>query len=116
MVTTIPKEEAVKYLIEKCYKNFTELIETIPKEEMYNRLNENISMILGYSETQKNCDGRYWTNLRKIDLFEIQEGDTIEKIRHVIAHEGIHALFRKNFIDTGCRKWSKKRFSKNKII
>lgn len=116
MVTTIPKEEAVKYLIEKCYKNFHELIEMIPEEEIYNRLNENISMILGYSETSKDCNARYWTSSKNIDIFKIQEGDTIEKINHYLAHEGIHALFRKNFTDTGCRKWSKTRFGSNKII
>lgn len=116
MVTAIPKNEAINFLIQKCYKNFHELIDMIPEDEMYNILNENISMILGYSETSKNCAGSYWTNLKKIDLFEIQEGDTIEKIKHNLSHEGIHSLFRKNDTDTGCKKWNKKCFPVNRIV
>ena len=31
----VNKISAIRFLIEECYKNFPELIEEIPKEEMY---------------------------------------------------------------------------------
>lgn len=116
MVTTIPKKEAINFLIEKCYKNFPELIEMIPEGEMYNRLNENITIILGYSDNSQEDGASYWTQFKEIDIFGIQEGDTIEKIKHAIAHEGIHALFRKNNLDTGCDKDREHFFSGKKIV
>ena len=41
----VDKISAIRFLIEDCYKNFPELIEEIPKEEMYKILENNISSI-----------------------------------------------------------------------
>ena len=41
----VDKISVIRFLIEDCYKNFPELIEEIPKEEMYKILENNISSI-----------------------------------------------------------------------
>ena len=47
MYTAIPKKEAIDYLVNKCYKKFPELIEGLTEEEIRNRLNQNILLIIG---------------------------------------------------------------------
>ena len=41
----INKREAIIFLIEECYRKFPELMEEIPKEEMYKTLMSNISVM-----------------------------------------------------------------------
>ena len=41
----VDKISVIRFLIEDCYKNFPELIEEIPKEEMYKILENNVPAI-----------------------------------------------------------------------
>ena len=101
----VDKISAIRFLIEDCYKNFPELIEEIPKEEMYKILENNISAI-EVEEELEGSDGLYDTSERTISLAskDIDIGlEDIKKeqdIAETLAHEGIHALFRKNESDT----------------
>ena len=81
----VDKISVIRFLIEDCYKNFPELIEEIPKEEMYKILENNISTI---SLASKDID---------IGIEDIKKE---QDIAGTLAHEGIHALFRKNEDDT----------------
>ena len=101
----VDKISAIRFLIEDCYKNFPELIEEIPKEEMYKILENNISAI-EVEEELEGSDGLYDTSERTISLAskDIDIGlEDIKKEQYIagtLAHEGIHALFRKNEDDT----------------
>ena len=101
----VDKISAIRFLIEDCYKNFPELIEEIPKEEMYKILENNISSI-EVEEELEGSDGLYDTSERTISLVNKNQGIGIEDIKkeqdivETLAHEGIHALFRKNESDT----------------
>ncbi|MBE5806042.1 MAG: hypothetical protein E7313_04955 [Clostridiales bacterium] len=95
----INKREAIIFLIEQCYKNFPELIEEIPKEEMYKTLMKNISNIRGDGK-HENIKGLYSSrtkeiqilNKGKINLKDIKED---QDIINTLAHEGVHGMFRK---------------------
>ena len=50
----VDKISAIRFFIEDCYKNFPELIEEIPKEEMYKILENNISSIEVEEESEEN--------------------------------------------------------------
>ena len=63
----VDKISAIRFLIEDCYKNFPELIEEIPKEEMYKILENNISAI-EVEEELEGSDGLYDTSERTISL------------------------------------------------
>ena len=102
MYTTIPKKEIIDYLIKKCYIKFPELMEMMSEDEMFDRLNKNISVIVAYDEDVKGYDGAYWTNSKYIQLFNVKSGEKLEEKKKTIIHESIHALFRKNNRDTGC--------------
>ena len=101
----VNKISAIRFLIEECYKNFPELIEEIPKEEMYKILENNISAI-EVEEELEGSDGLYDTSERTIFLASKDIDIGIEDIKKeqdiagTFAHEGIHALFRKNENDT----------------
>ena len=100
----VDKISVIRFLIEDCYKNFPELIEEIPKEEMYKIL-ENISAIEVEKELE-GSDGLYDISERTISLASKDIDIGIEDIKKeqdiagTLAHEGIHALFRKNEDDT----------------
>lgn len=101
----VDKISAIRFLIEDCYKNFPELIEEIPKEEMYKILENNISSI-EVEEESEDYDGLYNVSERTISLASKDIDIGIEDIKKeqdiagTLAHEGIHALFRKNEDDT----------------
>ena len=101
----VDKISAIRFLIEDCYKNFPELIEEIPKEEMYKILENNISSI-EVEEESEDYDGLYNVSEKTISLVNKNQGIGIEDIKkeqdivETLAHEGIHALFRKNENDT----------------
>lgn len=101
----VDKISAIRFLIEDCYKNFPELIEEIPKEEMYKILENNISSI-EVEEELEGSDGLYDTSERTISLASkdidigIEDIKKEQDIAETLAHEGIHALFRKNESDT----------------
>ena len=101
----VDKISAIRFLIEDCYKNFPELIEEIPKEEMYKILENNISSI-EVEEELEGSDGLYDTSERTISLASkdidigIEDIKKEQDIAETLAHEGIHALFRKNETDT----------------
>lgn len=101
----VDKISVIRFLIEDCYKNFPELIEEIPKEEMYKILENNISAIEVEKELE-GSDGLYDISERTISLVNKNQGIGIEDIKkeqdivETLAHEGIHALFRKNEDDT----------------
>lgn len=101
----VDKISVIRFLIEDCYKNFPELIEEIPKEEMYKILGNNISAIEVEKELE-GSDGLYDISERTISLVNKNQGIGIEDIKkeqdivETLAHEGIHALFRKNESDT----------------
>ena len=113
----VDKISAIRFLIEDCYKNFPELIEEIPKEEMYKILENNISSI-EVEEESEDYDGLYNVSEKTISLVNKNQGIGIEDIKkeqdivETLAHEGIHALFRKNESDT--RDLYKKKKSKYK--
>ena len=100
----INKSDVIKVLIERCYNKFPELMKEISKEEMSKILEENISIIVA-GGTNKTFSGWYETDKRKIRIFN-KENVTLEDIKKdleilaVMAHEGIHALFRRNSFDT----------------
>lgn len=114
MYTTIPKKEIIDYLIKKCYIKFPELMEMMSEDEMFDRLNKNISVIVAYDEEVKKYDGAYWTDSKYIQLFNVKSGEKLEKKKKTIIHESIHALFRKNNRDSGCN--DDNRFFLRKII
>ena len=101
----VDKISVIRFLIEDCYKNFPELIEEIPKEEMYKILENNISAIEVEKELE-GSDGLYDISERTISLASKDIDIGIEDIKKEqdiagpLAHEGIHALFRKNEDDT----------------
>lgn len=101
----VDKISVIRFLIEDCYKNFPELIEEIPKEEMYKILENNISAIEVEKELE-DYDGLYNVSEKTISLVNKNQGIGIEDIKkeqdivETLAHEGIHALFRKNESDT----------------
>lgn len=101
----VDKISVIRFLIEDCYKNFPELIEEIPKEEMYKILENNISAIEVEKELE-GSDGLYDISERTISLASKDIDIGIEDIKkeqdivETLAHEGIHALFRKNESDT----------------
>ncbi len=60
MYTTIPKKETIDYLVNKCYKRFPELIESLTEGEIRNRLNQNILLIVGIDDNvQQGAVGGY---------------------------------------------------------
>ena len=63
----VDKISVIRFLIEDCYKNFPELIEEIPKEEMYKILENNISAIEVEKELE-GSDGLYDISERTISL------------------------------------------------
>ena len=79
--------------------------EEIPKEEMYKILENNISSI-EVEEESEDYDGLYNVSEKTISLVNKNQGIGIEDIKkeqdivETLAHEGIHALFRKNEDDT----------------
>lgn len=101
----VDKISAIRFLIEECYKNFPELVEEIPREEMYKILENNISSI-EIEEESEDYDGLYNVSEKTISLVNKNQGIVIEDIKkeqniaETLAHEGIHALFRKNESDT----------------
>ena len=109
----IDKISTIKFLIEECYRKFPELADEIPEEEMYRILENNISTIIA-GGTAEDFDGEYDTSEKTISLMNMGEGISLEDIKKeqdtvgVLAHEGIHALFRKNDTDTGIDKERKR--------
>lgn len=101
----VDKISVIRFLIEDCYKNFPELVEEIPREEMYKILENNISSI-EIEEESEDYDGLYNVSEKTISLVNKNQGIGIEDIKkeqdivETLAHEGIHALFRKNESDT----------------
>ena len=101
----VDKISAIRFLIEKYYKNFPELVEEIPREKMYKILENNISSIEVEEESEE-VDGWYDTLERTISLASKDKDIGIEDIKQkqdiagTLAHEGVHALFRKNEDDT----------------
>ena len=101
----IDKISTIKFLIEECYRKFPELADEIPEEEMYRILENNISTIIA-GGTAEDFDGEYDTSEKTISLVNKNQGIGIEDIKkeqdivETLAHEGIHALFRKNESDT----------------
>lgn len=101
----VDKISVIRFLIEECYKNFPELVEEIPREEMYKILENNISSI-EIEEESEDYDGLYNVSEKTISLVNKNQGIGIEDIKkeqniaETLAHEGIHALFRKNESDT----------------
>ena len=87
----VDKISVIRFLIEDCYKNFPELIEEIPKE---------------VEKELEGSDGLYDISERTISLASKDIDIGIEDIKKeqdiagTLAHEGIHALFRKNEDDT----------------
>ena len=73
----VNKISAIRFLIEECYKNFPELIEEIPKEEMYKILENNISAIEVEEELEKakKAIKTLGGKIEKVDKFEIPESD-----------------------------------------
>ena len=73
----VDKISAIRFLIEDCYKNFPELIEEIPKEEMYKILENNISSIEVEEELEKakKAIKTLGGKIEKVDKFEIPESD-----------------------------------------
>ena len=109
----IDKISTIKFLIEECYRKFPELADEIPEKEMYRILENNISTIIA-GGTAEDFDGEYDTSEKTISLMNMGEGISLEDIKKeqdtvgVLAHEGIHALFRKNDTDTGIDKERKR--------
>lgn len=104
----INKREAINFLIEECYKKFPELMKEISEEEMREMLEDNISIIVA-GGTNDEAAGVYNLKAKRIIIFnegnvsldEIKENNAIIS---VLAHEGIHALFRKSEHKTRHRK------------
>lgn len=96
----INKREAIMFLIEECYKKFPELMEEIPEEKMYKTLKRNISVIKAGGKSEDFAGFYEFVTKRikilnrgKINLEDIkQDKDTTG----ILAHEGVHALFRKS--------------------
>lgn len=102
------KREIIEILIEECYKNFPELMKEIPEEEMYEILDKNILNIRSGREDKK-ASGLYYTDDRSIEILnkgkvKLEDIKKDPDILAVLAHEGIHALFRKNKRDTRNRE------------
>ena len=69
MYTTIPKNEAIDYLVNKCYMEFPELIEGLTEEEIRNRLNQNILLIIGIDKNvQQGAVGGYNTQSKVLKV------------------------------------------------
>lgn len=108
----INKREAIIFLIEECYRKFPELMEEIPKEEMYKTLMSNVSVIEAGGKSQ-DANGVYFCesktinilNKGKMDLEDIKKDQDTTK---TLAHEGVHALFRKSKTKTRNRFLFKK--------
>ncbi|MEF2641760.1 MAG: hypothetical protein U0O04_05205 [Clostridia bacterium] len=100
----INKREAIIFLIEECYRKSPELMEEIPKEEMYKTLMSNISAIEAGGESQT-TGGVYSTESKKISILNVGKIN-LEDIKKdqektaILAHEGVHALFRKSETET----------------
>ena len=102
------KREIIEILIEECYKNFPELMKEIPEEEMYEILDKNILNIRSGREDKK-VSGLYYTDDRSIEILnkgkvKLEDIKKDPEILAVLAHEGIHALFRKSKRDTRNRE------------
>lgn len=101
----LDKISAIRFLIEECYKKFPELMEEIPKEKMYKILGNNISSI-EVEEELEDYDGQYDIEDKTMSLKSRDKEIGIEDIRKeqdiagALAHEGIHALFRKDESNT----------------
>lgn len=100
----INKREAIIFLIEECYRKSPELMEEIPKEEMYKTLMSNISVIEAGGKSQDanglySCESKTINilNKGKMDLEDIKKDQDTTK---TLAHEGVHALFRKSETET----------------
>lgn len=76
----VDKISAIRFLIEECYKNFPELVEEIPREEMYKILENNISSI-EVEEELEGFDGLYDTSERTISLASKDKDIGIEDIK-----------------------------------
>ncbi len=63
----INKREAIIFLIEECYRKFPELMEEIPKEEMYKTLMSNISVIEAGGKSQ-DANGVYFCESKTINI------------------------------------------------
>ena len=72
----VDKISAIRFLIEDCYKNFPELIEEIPKEEMYKILENNISSI-EVEEESEDYDGLYNVSEKTISLVNKNENSSL---------------------------------------
>lgn len=88
----VDKISAIRFLIEDYYKNFPELIEEIPKEEMYKALNmsksefENFCNKIDYLEFINSLKEKIEDNLlelndgtKKLEKFNKEEGRYINK-------------------------------------
>ena len=95
----INKREAINFLIEECYKKFPELMKEISEEEMRDILEKNISVIINGGENEA-WGGSYNSESKKIKIYN-RGNISLEDIKNnkdlisILAHEGIHALFRK---------------------
>lgn len=116
MIIIIPKKKVINYLIEEGYKNFPELLEVIPEEEIRNRLSKNTSMVIGKTEKNIKKAGCYCVSDKKIYLYEVLNNTLLSEYKSVIVHEGIHALFRRNNILNTCTGFATdKHINKRKI-
>lgn len=105
------KKSFINYIIE-CYKNFPELLEMFPEDNLKNKLNQNISTIKR-CKVNKEYGGCYYCSSRKINIAS-KNKINIDKIKNdykltiVAVHEATHALFKKYIYsqNTGCAKKS----------
>lgn len=100
----INKREAIIFLIEECYRKSPELMEEIPKEEMYKTLMSNISVIEAGGEIQ-DVDGVYFCDSKTINILnkgkmDLEDIKKDQETTAILAHEGVHALFRKSETET----------------
>ena len=102
-VRKIPSEEFIAFVIENGLKNFPELVEKYPIEEMYRRLNRNIKEVLESRDENviysacysKDNDAVCIVNHdKKFDIESLKEDE--DKLHNSI-HESIHALMSKRF-------------------
>ena len=114
-VRKIPSEEFIEFVIENGLKNFPELVEKYPVEEMYKRLKRNIKEVLESRDENviysacysKDNDTVCIVNHdKKFDIESLKEDE--DKLHNSI-HESIHALMSKRF-----RKKEKGKFRKIK--
>lgn len=98
------KDELIKTVVEKYYKNFPELIEKFSEGEIYKRLNNNITSVEFVDKLEKGQIGEYSTTTGKVKIIK-QDNQLFNEINTV--HEFTHALFRRGDYNSGCTELSK---------